>query len=184
SPGVTINTELCSYFDDHNRAYPRELEAQVAAALAKVEKSVGKKFGDKERPLLVSVRSGARDSMPGMMDTILNLGMNDEVVEIVAEKSGNPRFAWDSYRRFLQMYGDVVMGVQKRPGEDHDPFEVVIESVKQEAGVEKDLELTADNLKVLVERFKQLIKERTGKNFPQDPRQQLWGSIGAVFGSW
>src|ERR1700738_5188409 len=119
-----------------------------------------------------------------MMDTILNLGMNDEVVEIVAEKSGNPRFAWDSYRRFLQMYGDVVMGVQKRENEDHDPFEVIIESVKKEAGVEKDLDLTADHFKVLVEKFKRLIKERTGKNFPQDPRQQLWGAIGAVFGSW
>src|SRR5438034_1528907 len=122
-PGFTINTELCSYFYDHNRTYPRELEAQVAAALAKVEKSVGKKFGDKERPLLVSVRSGARDSMPGMMDTILNLGMNDEVVEFVAKKTNNARFAFDSYRRFLQMYGDVVMGVQKRAGEDHEPFE-------------------------------------------------------------
>ncbi len=120
-PGFTITTEVCSYFYDHNRTYPRELQTQVAAALAKVEKSVDKKFGDKDRPLLVSVRSGARDSMPGMMDTILNLGMNDEVVEIVADKTNNARFAWDSYRRFLQMYGDVVMGVQKRPGEDHEP---------------------------------------------------------------
>jgi pyruvate, orthophosphate dikinase len=119
-----------------------------------------------------------------MMDTILNLGMNDEVVEIVAEKTGNPRFAWDSYRRFLQMYGDVVMGVQKRENEDHDPFEVLIDSVKEEAGAKEDVELTADNLRVLVEKFKQLIKERSGKNFPQDPRQQLWGAIGAVFGSW
>ena len=131
-PGFTITTEVCSYFYDHNRTYPRELEAEVAAAMAKVENSVGKKFGDKERPLLVSVRSGARDSMPGMMDTILNLGMNDEVVEIVAKKTNNARFAWDSYRRFLQMYGDVVMGVQKRPGEDHEPFEAVIEHLKDE----------------------------------------------------
>jgi pyruvate,orthophosphate dikinase len=131
-----------------------------------------------------SVRSGARDSMPGMMDTILNLGMNDEVVEVVAEKSGNPRFAWDSYRRFLQMYGDVVMGVQTCEGEDHEPFETVIEEVKHEAGVEKDMDLAVDHLKVLVEKFKGLIKERTGETFPQDPRQQLWGSIGAVFGSW
>jgi len=114
-PGFTIPTEVCSYFYAHNRTYPRELEAKVAAALAKVEKSVDKKFGDKERPLLVSVRSGARDSMPGMMDTILNLGMNDEVVEIVAKKTNNARFAYDSYRRLLQMYGDVVMGIQKRP---------------------------------------------------------------------
>ena len=171
-------------FSENQKSYPAELSGQVESALAKVEKSAGKKLGDRNNPLLVSVRSGARDSMPGMMDTILNLGMNDEVVEIVAEKTGNPRFAWDSYRRFLQMYGDVVMGVQKRENEDHDPFEIIIESVKHEAGVKEDLELTADNFKILVEKFKQLIKERTGKNFPQDPRQQLWGAIGAVFGSW
>src|SRR6266508_295576 len=131
-PGFTITTEVCSYFYDHNRSYPKQLEAQVAAAMAKVEKSTGKRFGDQERPLLVSVRSGARDSMPGMMDTILNLGMNDEVVEIVAKKTNNARFAWDSYRRFLQMYGDVVLGLQKRPGEDHEPFETVIEHLKDE----------------------------------------------------
>ena len=183
-PGFTITTEVCTYFYENRKGYPSELSDQVETALAKIEKSVGKKLGDRINPLLLSVRSGARDSMPGMMDTILNLGMNDYVVEIVAEKSGNPRFAWDSYRRFLQMYGDVVMGVQKQEGEDHDPFEAEIEAVKREAGVEKDLDLTADNFKVLVEKFKLLIKERTGKNFPQDPRQQLWGSIGAVFGSW
>src|SRR6266403_5740511 len=129
-PGFTITTEVCSYFYDHKRTYPPQLEAQVADALARVEKSAGKKLGDRDRPLLVSVRSGARDSMPGMMDTILNLGMNDEVVETVAKKTNNARFAWDSYRRFLQMYGDVVMGVQKRPGEDHEPFESVIEHQK------------------------------------------------------
>src|SRR3984957_4250146 len=183
-PGFTITTEGCSYFYDNKKTYPPELEDQVAFSLKKIEKSVGKKLGDHDNPLLLSVRSGARDSMPGMMDTILNLGMNDEVVEVVAEKSGNPRFAWDSYRRFLQMYGDVVMGVQKRENEDHEPFELVIESVKREAGAKEDVELTADNLKELVEKFKQLIKERSGKNFPQDPRQQLWGAIGAVFGSW
>src|ERR1700731_5066220 len=153
-PGFTITTEVCTYFYENKKSYPPELAEQVATALAKIEKSVGKRLGDRSNPLLVSVRSGARDSMPGMMDTILNLGMNDDVVEIVAEKSGNPRFAWDSYRRFLQMYGDVVMGVQKRENEDHDPFEVVIESVKKEVGVEKDLDLTADHLKVLVEKFK------------------------------
>src|SRR5207245_3341161 len=131
-PGFTITTEVCSYFYAHNRSYPPELKAEVESALAKVEKSVGKKLGNKERPLLVSVRSGARDSMPGMMDTILNLGMNDEVVEIVAKKTGNARFAWDSYRRFLQMYGDVVMGVQKRAGEDHEPFESAIEHLKDQ----------------------------------------------------
>src|SRR5215467_14033364 len=125
-PGFTITTEVCTYFYEHSRAYPPQLEAEVAAAMAKVESSVGKKLGDRERPLLVSVRSGARDSMPGMMDTILNLGMNDAIVEIIAKKTNNQRFAWDSYRRFLQMYGDVVMGVQKRAGEDHEPFESVI----------------------------------------------------------
>ena len=186
-PGFTITTEVCTYFSENKRTYPRGLEVQVEAALAKVEKSVGKKLGDKDRPLLVSVRSGARDSMPGMMDTILNLGMNDTVVEIVAQKSNNPRFAWDSYRRFLQMYGDVVMGVQKRAGEDHDPFESVIEHLKDEHYGNHnfpDVQLTVDDLKKLVQRFKDLIKERTGKSFPQDPRAQLWGAIGAVFGSW
>ncbi len=186
-PGFTITTEVCTYYYDHKRTYPRELEAQVAIALSKVEKSVGKQLGDRERPLLVSVRSGARDSMPGMMDTILNLGMNDTVVEIVAEKSGNAKFAWDSYRRFLQMYGDVVMGVQKRPGEDHEPFESVIEHLKDERyGNHQfpDSQLKIDDLKELVQRFKNLIKERTGNSFPQDPHKQLWGAIGAVFGSW
>ena len=183
-PGFTITTAVCTYFYDRRKQYPPELEAEVATALAKIEKSVGKKLGDRANPLLVSVRSGARDSMPGMMDTILNLGMNDDVVELVAEKSGNPRFAWDSYRRFLQTYGDVVMGVQKGEGEDHEPFETVIEEVKHAAHAEKDTDLSADDLKILVKRFKQLIKERTGKTFPQDPQQQLWGAIGAVFGSW
>src|SRR5947208_1238568 len=186
-PGFTITTEICTYFYDHTRSYPRQLEAEVAAAMAKVEKSTGKKLGDKERPLLVSGRSGARDSMPGMMDTILNLGMNDAVVEIVAKKTNNARFAWDSYRRFLQMYGDVVMGVQKRPGEDHEPFETVIEHMKDERYGKHDfpdVRLTAADLKELVIRFKALIKERTGKSFPQDTQAQLWGAIGAVFGSW
>src|SRR5437868_2497489 len=186
-PGFTITTEVCSYFYDHNRAYPPQLEAQVGAAMAKVEKSTGKRFGDQERPLLVSVRSGARDSMPGMMDTILNLGMNDKVVEIVAKKSNNARFAWDSYRRFLQMYGDVVMGVQKRAGEDHEPFESAIEHLKDERYDKHDfpdVRLKVEDLKELVKRFKALIKERTGKSFPQDPKEQMWGAIGAVFGSW
>lgn len=186
-PGFTITTEVCSYFYAHNRSYPAQLKAEVEAALAKVEQSVGKKLGDKERPLLVSVRSGARDSMPGMMDTILNLGMNDEVVAIVARKTKNARFAWDSYRRFLQMYGDVVMGVQKRAGEDHEPFESVIEHLKDKRYGKHDfpdVRLKVDDLKELVKRFKALIKERTGKSFPQDPKDQLWGAIGAVFGSW
>jgi pyruvate,orthophosphate dikinase len=183
-PGFTITTEVCTYFYEHERSYPPELDAQIEKALAKIEKSVGKKLGGAENPLLLSVRSGARDSMPGMMDTILNLGMNDTTVEIVAQKTANPRFAYDSYRRFLQMYGDVVMGVQKRPGEDHEPFETVIEQVKHEAKVELDSELSAGDLKKLVQGFKDLIHERTGETFPQDPRQQLRGAIGAVFGSW
>ena len=186
-PGFTITTEVCSYFYDHNRSYPSELKAHVANGLARIEKSIGKKLGDDERPLLVSVRSGARDSMPGMMDTILNLGMNDEVVATVAKKTKNARFAWDSYRRFLQMYGDVVMGVQKRSGEDHDPFESVIEQLKDERYGKHDfpdVRLTPPDLVELVKRFKALIKERTGKSFPQDPQDQLWGAIGAVFGSW
>jgi len=186
-PGFTITTEVCTYFSENKRSYPRGLEAEVEVALARVEKSVGKKLGDKEKPLLLSVRSGARDSMPGMMDTILNLGMNDAVVEIVAEKTDNPRFAWDSYRRFLQMYGDVVMGVQKRAGEDHEPFESVIEQLKDERYGNHnfpDVQLTVADLKELVRRFKDLIRDRAGKSFPQNPRAQLWGSIGAVFGSW
>src|SRR5438093_8731200 len=186
-PGFTITTEVCSHFYDHKRSYPPQLEALVAGALAKVEKSAEKKLGDKEQPLLVSVRSGARDSMPGMMDTILNLGMNDEVVEIVAEKTNNARFAWDSYRRLLQMYGDVVMALQKGHGEDHEPFESVIEHLKDERYGKHDfpdVRLTVADLKELLHRFKALIKERTGKSFPQDPTEQLWGAIGAVFGSW
>src|SRR5881398_122939 len=186
-PGFTITTEVCSYFYDHKRTYPPQLKGQLAVALARIEKSVGKRLGDKERPLLVSVRSGARDSMPGMMDTILNLGMNDEVVAIVAKKTNNARFAWDSYRRFLQMYGDVVMGIQKRPGEDHEPFEAVIEHLKDERYGKHDfpdVRLTVADLKQLVQRFKALIEERAGKSFPQDPNEQLWGAIGAVFGSW
>jgi pyruvate,orthophosphate dikinase len=186
-PGFTVTTEVCTYFYKNERSYPKELEAQLEAALAKVERSVNKKLGSKERPLLVSVRSGARDSMPGMMDTILNLGMNDEVVEIVGRQSQNPRFAWDSYRRFVQMYGDVVMGVQKRPGEDHEPFESAIEHLKDEKYGKHDFpdtKLTVDDLQTLVQTFKRLIKERTGKSFPQDAKAQLWGAIGAVFGSW
>src|SRR5437867_6411880 len=187
-PGFSLTTEVCSYFYDHNRIYPPQLEAQVANALAGVEKSVGKKLGDKERPLLVSVRSGARDSMPGMMDTILNLGMNDEVVEIVTKKTRNKRFAWDSYRRFLQMYGDVVMGVQKRPGEDHEPFEAVIEGLKKdlfpgEHEVE-DTRIGIEGLRELTTRFKALVKERTGEEFPNDPWEQWMGAIVAVLGSW
>jgi pyruvate,orthophosphate dikinase len=186
-PGFTITTEVCTYYYQHKRSYPPQLAKQVDEALAKIEKSAGKEFGGVENPLLISVRSGARDSMPGMMDTILNLGMNDATVDVVAAKTSNPKFAWDSYRRFLQMYGDVVMGVQRRPEEDHEPFESAIEHLKDERYGNHhfpDTQLSTDDLKELVSRFKALIRERTGKDFPQDPKTQLWGAIGAVFGSW
>ena len=183
-PGFTITTEVCTVYSETKGSYPKGLKEEAAKAVAQLEKHMGKKFGDKKNPLLVSVRSGARDSMPGMMDTILNLGLNDETVTVLAERSGNPRFAWDCYRRFLQMYGDVVMGVQRRPGEHHEPFETAIDAVKKERGAKEDIDLDVSALQTLVERFKKLIKERTGKNFPQDPQDQLWGAIGAVFSSW
>jgi len=186
-PGFTITTELCTYYYANKRSYPKELDAQVKTGIAFIEKIMGTKFGDKSAmPLLVSVRSGARDSMPGMMDTILNLGLNDATVLALVKATNNERFAWDCYRRFVQMYGDVVMGVQKRAGEDHEPFEVVIHELKHEryhADIE-DPKLNVGDLKELVNRFKALIKERTGTEFPQDPWKQLWGASGAVFGSW
>src|SRR5689334_9960538 len=169
-PGFTITTEVCTYYYDNKRTYPKELQKQVEAGVANMEKILGKKFGDLKRPLLVAVRSGARDSMPGMMDTILNLGLNDQTVLALVKASGNERFAWDCYRRFIQMYGDVVMGVQKRPEEDHEPFEVVIHALKHERYHEdiEDTKLTVTDLQALVVRFKQLIQERTGgKEFPQ-----------------
>src|SRR5262245_16640636 len=187
-PGFTITTEVCTYYYDHKRTYPKELWREVQAGIASMEKNLGKKFGDVQKPLLVAVRSGARDSMPGMMDTILNLGLNDETVLALEKASGNPRFAWDCYRRFIQMYGDVVMGVQKRPGEDHEPFEMVIEGLKEELFPGKhhveDTEIDAKGSRQLVNRFKALVKERTGKEFPTDPWDQLHGGILAVFGSW
>src|SRR5882672_8345757 len=186
-PGFTITTEVCTYYYANKRTYPKQLQAQMEAGVANMEKILGKKLGDMNKPLLVAVRSGARDSMPGMMDTILNLGLNDETVLALAKVSNNERFAWDCYRRFIQMYGDVVMGVQKRPGEDHEPFEIVIERLKDERYGKHDfpdVRLTVADLKELVQRFKALIKERCGKSFPQEPNEQLWGAIGAVFGSW
>jgi pyruvate, orthophosphate dikinase len=186
-PGFTITTEVCTYYYANKRSYPKELDPQIKSGVAFIEKIMGTKFGDKNAmPLLVSVRSGARDSMPGMMDTILNLGLNDQTVLALVKATKNERFAWDCYRRFVQMYGDVVMGVQKRAGEDHEPFEVVIHELKHEryhADIE-DTKLSVDDLKELVNRFKALIKERTSKEFPQDPWKQLWGASGAVFGSW
>ena len=186
-PGFTVTTEVCTYYYENKKTYPKALDSQTKTGIAFIEKIMGTKFGDKSAmPLLVSVRSGARDSMPGMMDTILNLGLNDETVLALVEATKNERFAWDCYRRFIQMYGDVVMGVQKRPGEDHEPFEVVIHALKHERHDEdvEDTKLSVEDLKELVARFKALIKERTGKEFPQDPWKQLWGAVGAVFGSW
>ena len=185
-PGFTITTEVCTYYYANKRTYPAALDAQMAAGIAAIEAEVGAKFGDLQNPLLVSVRSGARDSMPGMMDTILNLGLNDATVEALARKTSNERFAWDCYRRFIQMYGDVVLGVQKRPGEDHEPFEMVIEKLKHERhhGKIEDTALSVDDLKELIVRFKALVRERTGKDFPKSPWDQLKGAVGAVFGSW
>src|SRR5215813_6036547 len=187
-PGFTITTEVCTYYYAHKRSYPKELQPQIEAGIANMEKIIGTKFGDKNAmPLLVAVRSGARDSMPGMMDTILNLGLNDETVIALVKATNNERFGWDCYRRFIQMYGDVVMGVQKRPNEDHEPFETVISGLKDERYGNHEIEdtkLTVDDLKDLVARFKQLVKERAGKEFPNDPWAQLKGAIGAVFGSW
>jgi pyruvate,orthophosphate dikinase len=185
-PGFTITTEVCTYYYEHKRTYPPALRSQMEAGLAAIERQTRKKFGDLKDPLLVSVRSGARDSMPGMMDTILNLGLNDQTVEALARKTNNPRFAWDCYRRFIQMYGDVVLGVQKRAGEDHEPFETVIEGLKHERYHQdiEDTKLTVDDLKELVRRFKALVKERVGREFPASPWDQLMGAVGAVFGSW
>ena len=186
-PGFTITTEVCTYFYAHKKTYPVELQAQMEAGVANMEKIMGYKFGDaKGFPLLVAVRSGARDSMPGMMDTILNLGLNDQTVLSLANATKNERFAWDCYRRFVQMYGDVVLGVQKRENEDHEPFETVIHTFKHDK-YHKDIvdsDLTAADQQELVARFKALIKERTGKSFPNDPWDQLRGAAGAVFSSW
>ena len=186
-PGCTITTEVCTYYNDHKKSYPKVLQKQMEDGIARMERQLGQKFGDKKNPLLLSVRSGARESMPGMMDTILNLGLNDETVEALAKSSGNARFAWDSYRRFIQMYGDVVMGVQKLPTEDEEPFEILIEQVKKKLlgnAHADDTDLSAENLQVLVAEFKKLVKKRTGKAFPNDPWEQLRGSVGAVFSSW
>jgi pyruvate,orthophosphate dikinase len=182
--GFTISTELCTYYYANKRNYPKTLIGEVKTALKKVEKAMHATFGDPKNPLLVSVRSGARASMPGMMDTILNLGLNDVVAEGLVKKTNNPRFVYDSYRRFVQMYGDVVLGLKPVHKDEIDPFELIIEHKKQSKGVRLDTELTAENLKELVALFKRAIKEKTGHDFPQDPLKQLWGAIGAVFGSW
>jgi pyruvate,orthophosphate dikinase len=182
--GMTITTEVCTYYYDHKKTYPKTLESEIKANIAKIEKVMGKKFGDLKNPLLLSVRSGARESMPGMMDTILNLGINDEVVEALSAKTGNSKFAWDSYRRFLQMYGSVVMGVEAHAGEHHDPYEVILDKAKAKAGVSDDSGLSEADLRGVVAEFKKLIKKRSGKAVPEEPMTQLYGSINAVFNSW
>ena len=176
-PGFTITTEACSYFYAHGKSFPAELQEQVECALAGIERSLGARFGDPDNPLLVSVRSGARVSMPGMMDTVLNLGLNDRVVEGLACKSGDERFAYDSYRRFIQMYGQVVLGI-----ENH--FEELLENHKLDSGVLLDTDLSADDWRTIVAGFKDLVAEELGRPFPEEPQEQLWGAIGAVFGSW
>ena len=185
-PGFTITTEVCTdYFKKGRDRVVAEITTEVEAAMKKVEKAVnGPGFGDPENPLLVSVRSGARASMPGMMDTILNLGLNDQAVEVLAKRSGNPRFAWDSYRRFVQMYGDVVLGMKPEKKEDEDPFEVIIHDMKAKRQVINDTELTTEDLKELVTLFKAAVKQQTGHEFPADPWVQLWGAVCSVFDSW
>src|SRR4051795_11232766 len=174
-PGLTITTEVCTFFYANGRSYPPDLEAQVADALSGIEETIGARFGDPGRPLLVSVRSGARASMPGMMDTVLNLGLNDETVQGLAAQSGDERFAYDSYRRFLQMYGQVVLGIE------HHHFEELIENHKIEIGAVLDTELGADDWKTIAANFKEVVQSETGKPFPQDAHEQLWGAIAAVF---
>lgn len=184
-PGFTITTDTCNeYFEKGKDEVVALLKDEVAKSVAHIENLMNSKFGDAENPLLVSVRSGARASMPGMMDTILNLGLNDTVVAGLAAKTGNERFAYDSYRRFVQMYGDVVLGMKPVNKEDIDPFEAIIEKVKEQRGITLDNELTVDELKQLVTLFKEAIKQQTGKDFPNDPMEQLWGAICAVFDSW
>lgn len=176
--GFTISTEACTQYYEDGRQINPDIQAEILTYIEKMEKITGKKFGDLENPLLVSVRSGARASMPGMMDTILNLGLNETVVEVIAKKSGNPRWAWDCYRRFIQMYSDVVMEVGKKY------FEQLIDKMKEEKGVTQDIELTADDLKKLASEFKAEYKAKIGVDFPDDPKEQLFGAIKAVFRSW
>ena len=184
-PGFTITTEVCSEYNKYGKDHVVELlKPEVEKAIANIEELMGAKFGDKENPCLVSVRSGARVSMPGMMDTVLNLGLNDDAVEGIAKKSGNERFAWDSYRRFVQMYGDVVLGMKPESKDDIDPFEEIMEEMKEAKGITLDTEFTVDDLKELVKRFKVAVKEQTGSDFPESAWEQLWGAICAVFDSW
>jgi pyruvate,orthophosphate dikinase len=182
--GFTITTDVCTYYYAHGRGYPPELKPQVEEALRKTEQVMGAKFGDPKNPLLVSCRSGARESMPGMMDTVLNIGLNEGTLRGLIEKTGNERFAWDSYRRFVQMYGDVVLDLKPQSKTEIDPFEKIMEELKHERGVRLDTELNVKDLQELVKRFKRAVKEKKGRDFPEDPLEQMWGAIGAVFGSW
>ena len=181
--GFTITTDVCTYYYGHEKNHPAALDGQVVSNLRKVEKAMGGRFGDAQNPLLLSVRSGARVSMPGMMETVLNLGLNDEIAEGLIEKSGNERFVWDVYRRFIQTYGDVVMGVQPKERE-HDPFEAAIDSIKARRGISLDTDLTSNDLRDLVAMFKDIVRSRAGRSFPESPMEQLWGSVNAVFDSW
>jgi pyruvate, orthophosphate dikinase len=183
-PGFTITTDVCSYYYAHHRQYPKGLDSDVKTGLARIEKLLSRRFGDPENPLLVSVRSGARESMPGMMDTVLNLGLNDRTVQGIIRVTKNPRFAYDSYRRFVQMYADVVLGLKPKEKTDRDPFEEILEEKKKARGVRYDTELDARDLEALITAYKELVKLRSGKEFPSDPHEQLWGAVGAVFGSW
>jgi len=183
-PGFTISADVCTYYYAHGRKYPSGLREEVKRHLARVEKLVGRRFGDPKNPLLVSVRSGARASMPGMMDTVLNLGLNDQTVQGLVTLSSNPRFAYDSYRRFVSMYGDVVLDLKPQSKTEIDPFEEILDRKKRARGVTLDTQLSADDLRELVSEFKAAIRERRGIDFPEDPVEQLWGAIGAVFGSW
>ncbi|HAN40562.1 MAG TPA: pyruvate, phosphate dikinase, partial [Candidatus Cloacimonas sp.] len=184
-PGFTITTDTCNEYTELGADKVKELlKDEIKAAITYVEGIMNMEFGSNTNPLLLSVRSGARASMPGMMDTILNLGMNDAAVQGIVAKTGNERFAWDNYRRFVQMYGDVVLGMKPKDKEEQDPFEVIIEEMKKEKGIVEDTDLDANDLKELVRRFKAAVLERTGHSFPDDPWEQLWGSIFAVFDSW
>ena len=183
-PGFTVSTEVCALYYKNRKRIPEAVRLEVEKNLRRLEKAVGQSFGDSRNPLLVSVRSGARASMPGMMDTILNLGLNDRTAAALIAKTGNPRFVYDCYRRFVQMYGDVVLGLKPVHKDDIDPFEEIIEAKKRQRGIESDADLTAADLEDLVARFKAAIREKAGREFPDDPRKQLWGAIGAVFGSW
>src|SRR6516164_9439400 len=178
--GFTLTTEVCTYYYAHDHQYPPELKAEVDAAMRKTEEVMGARFGDPKKPLLVSCRSGARVSMPGMMDTVLNIGLNESTLRGLIDSTGNERFAWDSYRRFVQMYGDVVLDLKPQSKNEIDPFEQILEDLKHERGVHFDTELTVTDLKELVKRFKAAVHAKKGKAFPDDPMEQMWGAVASV----